>query len=233
MRPVTPSFSLLMGSDRHPVVCLSVEVSERWISVRTSENLTSSTPYVLNDGRKDFELRLVPPTAASGTAGLYRFQTKDPSQDVGQLLFMKADDARQRPNAPTLLDANLTINGCVVKSARFTVDTSHIAVAARTMGTRADYHMQPLNISKSGFLLAQQGGSPAPFKVNTLIEVGVAISHGETRANISCLGKVVRCVREQNQRGEDTTGFGVQIIEIDPSQMHVWESYVASIGAAA
>ena len=113
-----------------------------------------------------------------------------------------------------------------VRAPRMPVD---IEVESRTIGTTAAYKLLTEDVSRSGLLLAWDRGVKVPFIVNTLLEMTIDPAGSCLKRPVTCLGKVVR----RDPGTEDGKGhsarLGIQIVQIDNSDLTAWEGFVAEL----
>lgn len=98
-----------------------------------------------------------------------------------------------------------------------------LTVESRTIGTNAAYQFSTEDISRSGLLLVWDRDSKMPFNVNTLLEITIDPKGACLDKPVSCLGKVVRRDAEKEADGSMATRLGVQIVQIDNSDLQAWE----------
>lgn len=111
-------------------------------------------------------------------------------------------------------------NKLAVRAPRVPID---LVVESKTLGTSAAYSMATEDVSRSGLLLIWERDSKMPFIVNTLIEMTIDPTGSCLSKPVQCLGKVVRRDSEGDGAGHFAR-FGVQIVQIDPSDQQNWES---------
>ncbi len=107
-----------------------------------------------------------------------------------------------------------------VRAPRVSLD-GNIVVESKTLGTNVSYRLTTDNVSKSGLLLHWSNDSRLPFIINTLIEMTIDPGATILKQPVNCLGKIVR------KEGAVPTQFGVRIVQIDNSDLEVWEACVS------
>lgn len=112
-------------------------------------------------------------------------------------------------------------NKLAVRAPRVQID---LVVESKTLGTSAAYAMATEDVSRSGLLLIWDRDVRMPFNVNTLIEMTIDPKGTCLSKPVSCLGKVVRRDYEHDGGAGHHARFGVQIVQIDPSDQQNWES---------
>lgn len=110
-----------------------------------------------------------------------------------------------------------------VRAPRISID---LTVASKTIGTDANYSLSTLDISRSGLLLEWDRNVKVPFNVNTIIEMTIDPDSNWLGGPVSCLGKIVR---RENVDNSTHAKFGVQIVQIDNSDLSVWENCVTEL----
>lgn len=117
-------------------------------------------------------------------------------------------------------------NKLTVRAPRVPLD---LKVHSRTIGTNVAYSLTTADVSRSGLLLVWQHDEKVPFIVNTLLELTIDPLSRCLEKPVSCLGKVVR--REENASDEHESGtkLGVQIVQIDKSDQHIWEGCLGEL----
>jgi hypothetical protein len=115
-----------------------------------------------------------------------------------------------------------------VRAPRVPID---LKVNSKTIGTNASYQFYTEDISRSGLLLVWDRGTFMPFNVNTLLEMTIDPGGNYLGKPLTCLGKVVR--REIDKGDVETTPgstrLGVQIVQIDKSDLNAWEGCLAQL----
>jgi hypothetical protein len=107
-----------------------------------------------------------------------------------------------------------------VRAPRIPID---LEVSSKTIGTGMAYNLQTLDISRSGMLLSFESSAKMPFNINTLIEMTIDPERRCLGLPVMCLGKVVRRESEKTSRNRESTRIGVQIVQIDASDLTSWE----------
>lgn len=115
-------------------------------------------------------------------------------------------------------------NKLAVRAARVSID---LVVESKTLGTSAAYAMSTEDVSRSGLLLVWERGSKMPFIVNTLIEMTIDPKGSCLSKPVTCLGKVVR--RDAQDSNSQATRFGIQIVQMDPSDVQNWEGCLSEL----
>jgi hypothetical protein len=117
-------------------------------------------------------------------------------------------------------------NKLTVRAPRVPLD---LKVQSRTIGTNVAYSLSTEDVSRSGLLLVWQHDEKVPFIVNTLLELTID-PHGRCLGKpVSCLGKVVRREKEDTVDGDAGTKLGIQIVQIDKSDLSVWEGCLGEL----
>ena len=105
-----------------------------------------------------------------------------------------------------------------------------LEVQSRTIGCDASYQMSTLDISRSGILLEwTRKGLPVPFIVNTILEMTIDPGAQCLNGPIYCLGKVVRRDNATSGDGKEQAQLGIQIVQIDQSDLSTWENCVGEL----
>jgi hypothetical protein len=115
-------------------------------------------------------------------------------------------------------------NKLAVRAPRVSID---LVVESKTLGTSAAYSMSTEDVSRSGLLLVWERESKMPFIVNTLIEMTIDPSGSCLSKPVTCLGKVVR--RDAQDGNNQTTRFGIQIVQMDPGDIQNWEGCLSEL----
>jgi hypothetical protein len=105
-------------------------------------------------------------------------------------------------------------------------------VESKTIGTSAAYHLYTEDVSRSGLLLVWDRDTTMPFNVNTLLEMIIDPSGTYLGKPLTCLGKVVRREIDKGEVGENqaaTTRLGVQIVQIDKTDLNAWEGCLTQL----
>ena len=100
-----------------------------------------------------------------------------------------------------------------------------LSVESKTIGTSAAYKLATVDISRSGLLLSWERKSKMPFIENTIVEMTIDKSSHYLKNPLTCLGKVVRRDEEDGQ----PTRLGIQIVQIDNSDLSAWEGCVTEL----
>lgn len=104
-----------------------------------------------------------------------------------------------------------------------------LIVESKTLGTNAAYSLSTEDVSRSGLLLVSDNASvKMPFIVNTLIEMTIDPKSSHLSKPVNCLGKVVRRDVE-DEHGNKQPRFGVQIVQMDPSDIKSWEGCLSEL----
>jgi len=117
-------------------------------------------------------------------------------------------------------------NKLSVRAPRVPLD---LKVHSRTIGSSVAYNLTTADVSRSGLLLVWQHDEKVPFIVNTLLELTIDPLGRCLEKPVSCLGKVVRREDDGSDRGDSGTKLGVQIVQIDKSDQHVWEGCLGEL----
>ena len=104
-----------------------------------------------------------------------------------------------------------------------------LKVHSRTIGSNVAYSLSTADVSRSGLLLVWQHDEKVPFIVNILFELTIDPFGRCLEKPVSCLGKVVRREVDSATQGESGTKLGVQIVQIDKSDQHVWEGCLGEL----
>jgi len=115
-------------------------------------------------------------------------------------------------------------NKLAVRAPRVSID---LVVESKTLGTSAAYSMSTEDVSRSGLLLVWERESKMPFIVNTLIEMTIDPTGSCLSKPLTCLGKVVR--RDAKDGSGQATRFGIQIVQMDPSDAQNWEGCLSEL----
>jgi hypothetical protein len=115
-------------------------------------------------------------------------------------------------------------NKLAVRAPRVAID---LVVESKTLGTSAAYSMSTEDVSRSGLLLVWERESKMPFIVNTLIEMTIDPEGSCLSRPVTCLGKVVR--RDAQNGSSQTTRFGIQIVQMDSSDIQNWEGCLSEL----
>jgi hypothetical protein len=105
-----------------------------------------------------------------------------------------------------------------------------LSVESKTLGTMLSYDMATQNVSRTGMLLTLGRSKKVPFQVNTLIEMLVDGDAELFERPVSCLGKVVRLEKAED---EVEAKYGVHIVQIDARDLDVWEKGVVQLETLA
>jgi hypothetical protein len=106
-----------------------------------------------------------------------------------------------------------------------------LKVDSKTIGTAFSYQLYTEDISRSGLLLVWDRDSVMPFNINTILELTIDPKGDYLGKPLSCLGKVVRrdIEAESEQNGPLATRLGVQIVQIDKSDLNAWENCLSQL----
>lgn len=110
-----------------------------------------------------------------------------------------------------------------VRAPRVPVD---LIVESRTIGTSFTYDLMTEDISRSGLLLVWDRDVKMPFIVNTIIEMTIDPKSLCLNKPVNCLGKVVR---RQDESDESSVQLGVQIVQIDNTDLCAWEGCLTEL----
>jgi len=106
-----------------------------------------------------------------------------------------------------------------------------LTVDSKTIGTTFSYQLYTEDVSRSGLLLVWDRDSSMPFNVNTILELTIDPQGDYLGKPLTCLGKVVRrdIDKGADQRTHLATRLGVQIVQIDKSDLHAWENCLSQL----
>jgi len=106
-----------------------------------------------------------------------------------------------------------------------------LKVESKTIGTAFSYQLYTEDISRSGLLLVWDRDSQMPFNINTILEMTIDPKGDYLGKPLVCLGKVVRRELEKDEVQHTTlaTRLGVQIVQIDKSDLHAWENCLTQL----
>jgi hypothetical protein len=113
-----------------------------------------------------------------------------------------------------------------VRAPRVPID---LEVESRTIGTTAAYSFATEDISRSGLLLVWERDARMPFIVNTLLEMTIDPKGSCLSNPVTCLGKVVRREGNAAEGQGNSARLGVQIVQIDNSDLVAWESCISEL----
>lgn len=113
-----------------------------------------------------------------------------------------------------------------VRAPRVPID---LEVESKTIGTTASYCFYTEDISRSGLLLVWDREARLPFIVNTLVELTIDPKGTCLDRPVNCLGKVVRRESNSPDAQSNQARLGVQIVQIDHSDLHAWEGCLAQL----
>jgi len=102
--------------------------------------------------------------------------------------------------------------------------TRQVAVEAKTLGTRIEYHLALANFSRSGLSMTSAKPQHIPYQINTLVEMTVDPRSEVLEYPVRCLGKIVRT--EQQGRGPQ---FGVQLIMMEARDELEWQKAIIAL----
>lgn len=115
-----------------------------------------------------------------------------------------------------------------VRATRF---SKRLFVASKTIGTEVTFNLSTQNVSRSGLKLGWEQMRPIPFIENTIIEMTIDPMREFLKEPLQCLGKVVRREGVQSKQSGSNLSFGISIIQIDATDLDLWESCLAAIAA--
>lgn len=113
-----------------------------------------------------------------------------------------------------------------VRAPRVPID---LQVESKTIGTTAAYKFETEDISRSGLLLVWDRDVKMPFIVNTLLELTIDPAGSCLSRPVACLGKVVRRESSIEEGGGHATRLGIQIVQIDHSDLNTWEGCLTEL----
>lgn len=120
------------------------------------------------------------------------------------------------------------LDSAKVRATRYDV-AGALQVTSKTIGCDITYKLDLNNVSRTGLLLYWDHRRHVPFIENTIIEMTIDAAQSWLSAPLMCLGKVVRRI----DRRDNTTYFGVHIVQIDNNDLVAWESCITEISKKA
>ena len=104
-----------------------------------------------------------------------------------------------------------------------------IGVLAKTFGSKSEFNLKTVDISKTGMLLESKKEDLVPFIRHTLLEIKMLEKGAWLEQPINCLGKVVRCYKDQRDVARSLKFFGVEIVELEPRAQPVWQETLLTL----
>jgi len=118
-----------------------------------------------------------------------------------------------------------------VRAPRLEVSGGSLMVATKTIGTNLTFKLTTENVSRSGMLLSWENKVRIPFIENTLIEMMIDPDAKVLDEPVACLGKIIRKLDGHADNGALRLSFGVQIVQMDNTDLEQWEACLAALAA--
>ena len=201
------------------IKCESVDASRFGIGVITHEKIAVGELYEIRYKDSRVPLRCVTSHTDHRDPSLVRagLMTVDESINIEEL-FAKTGcfpvgtaksehtdrSARHQPTKPLLVDAS-------------------------TFGVRKKYRLRTENISRSGILVLNDDNEKVPFRLSTILELGIDPVQGWIPESLMCSGKIVRMASLPNSVGTNFEAFGVALIDLTKPQAETWNGLIDAI----
>lgn len=215
----------LISDDGNPISYWPLEVSQFTLVIVTDQMLMIGDAVYLSHGPEKIPLSLTKSVANYNESVFFLccFTSQNKSKNLEEIL--KQSPELRRWNAEGLHTDPLRLpNGQIfVRAARFQ-PSKPLQLIAKTFGMPSKYDFSIENASKSGILMSEIS-EPAPFKVNTLLEIVIDPERALFSEPLSCLAKVVRVISAAaSPYGKNS--FAVRMLENELAFCRVWATYV-------